>query len=317
MARSTLKKPSYLRTGSTIALVAPSFHFPRLALDQGRDLLHNQFHVKTVLLEGVYDTDHYFSGNDQRREAELLHWFLDKSVQAIVMIRGGYGMTRILQNVIKKLKSVRGLKPKIVVAYSDLTPLLNSLYQDLGWVSFHGPAVASRVFSQPEGVELSYLERALFSNAPLGEISTVEMRAWVEGKAKAPLVGGNLSLVNATIGTPYEIKTDGKILFLEDVTEKTYRVDRLLTQLIHAGKLDRVKGVVLGEFTECGTPEDLQWMFKNTLVPFLKKKKIPLVWGFPAGHGKPQITFPIGTMVEIKASNKNPSVTFVEAATVR
>jgi muramoyltetrapeptide carboxypeptidase len=312
MARQQHPKPPFLRTGAHIALIAPSFHFEAQALARGRAALEKHFHVHTTLLEGAYDRLQRLAGTDQRREDELFYWLTHPKIDAVWMIRGGYGVSRYLPSLMARLKRVKKLKPKILIAYSDLTLLLNALHDEFGWLPFHGPAIAGRVFAEPTALELNFIERNLFSNVPLGLVSTPAMRTWVPGKATAPMVGGNLSLVAASIGTAHPVEAKGRILFLEDCTEQPYRVDRLLTQALQAGVFSGAKGILLGQFTDCGNPEELEWVFQNTLLPFCEKKRIPLVSGFPAGHGNPQLTFPVGARVRLHAG-KEPAAEFLEA----
>ena len=310
-----------LNRGKKTALVAPAFSFDATLMEQGRAYFETKYGVRTVVLDSVHEQEGYLAGSDKRRLEELLHWLTDPTITALIAIRGGYGCARIYPALIKKLKTHKKLKPKIVAGYSDMTILLNGLYQDLGWITFHAPVITGRPFRTPTPLEEQTFRQSLFSSEPLGAISDPGMSVLHEGRARGRIVGGCLSLLVTTLGTSYEIDTNDKILFLEDVDEKPYRLDRMLTQLLHAGKFDKVKGVIFGQMVNCEpSPQTRDPMktsstdaIKLAIGPILKKNGIPAVLNFPAGHGMPQITFPIGVKVELAATAKNPKVVFLEA----
>lgn len=295
-----------------MALIAPAFAFDRKVFEEGRAALESRYGVKTKMLDGVYEKHAYFAGDDDRRLDELYHWLTDPETSAVFAIRGGYGCARIYPRLAARLRKRRGLKPKIVMGYSDLTILLNGLMRDFGWVTFHGPVVASRVMREPLALEEETFRRALFSEEPLGAVSDPGTVVLAKGRARGRIVGGCLSLVASSIGTPYQIETRDRIVFLEDVTEKPYRLDRMLTHLIHSGLLDRARGIVFGQMTDCGPPEEALEAVRLAVGPYLAKRGIPAIYDFPAGHGKPQITFPIGAEVELDA-RADPIVRFLEA----
>ncbi|MBI3544597.1 MAG: LD-carboxypeptidase [Deltaproteobacteria bacterium] len=304
-----------------MALFAPAFGFDPQLMEQGRGFFERKFNVRTIALDNVHEQEAYFAGSDERRLAELVHWLTDPDTHALLAIRGGYGCARIYPQLIKKLKAHKKLRPKIVAGYSDLTILLNGLYQDLGWVTFHAPVLVGRPFRAPTPLEEHTFHQSLFTSEPLGSIEHEQLGVFNPGQARGRIVGGCLSLVVSSLGTPYEVDTDDKVLFLEDVDEKPYRLDRMLTQLLHAGKLDKVKGVVFGQMVGCEPGPESRDPNKTgaldalrlAVLPFLKKKGIPALFNFPAGHGMPQITFPIGTKVELRADPKKPCLVFLEA----
>ncbi|MBI3556619.1 MAG: LD-carboxypeptidase [Deltaproteobacteria bacterium] len=311
--------PKLLR-GKKAALIAPAFSFDATVMEQGRAYFETRYGVRTLVLPNVHEHEGYLAGSDQRRLDEVFHWLTEPGVSALIAIRGGYGCARIYPELIKKLKAYKKLKPKIVAGYSDLTIILNGLYQDLGWITFHAPVIVGRPFRTPTPIEEQTFRQSLFSSEPLGSIGDEGMSVLSDGKARGRIIGGCLSLVVSSLGTSYEIDTEDKILFLEDVDERPYRLDRMLTQLLHAGKLDKLKGLVFGQMVHCEpTPESRDPMkttaleaIKLAIGPYLKKKGIPAVLNFPAGHGMPQITFPIGAKVELQANPKNPRVVFLE-----
>ncbi len=315
-----VRAPKLIR-GKKAALVAPAFSFDATLMEQGRAYFETKYGVRTLVLDSVHEREGYLAGSDQRRLGELVHWLTDPTIGALIAIRGGYGCARIYPALIKALKAHKKLKPKIVAGYSDMTILLNGLYQDLGWITFHAPVIVGRPFRTPTPIEEQTFRQSLFSSEPLGAITDEAMLVLSEGRARGRIVGGCLSLLVTTLGTSYEIDTEDKILFLEDVDEKPYRLDRMLTQLLHAGKLDKIKGLVFGQMVNCEpSPESRDPMkttsteaIKLALGVFLKKNKIPAVLNFPAGHGMPQITFPIGAKVELQANPKTPRVVFLES----
>ncbi len=316
-------KPNPLKANSTVSLIAPAGGFEKKLFDRGREYLEKKYNFKMIHRNDVFDRDGYFAGSDLRRLQECFDSLTHSKFDAVFGIRGGYGMTHIYPELIRKLKKIKNLKPKIVLGYSDLTILLNGLYQDLGWVTFHGPMVVSKPFGSPIAIEQECFETTLLSSKPLGKITTNSMKTLIPGKAKGVLVGGCLSMLVATIGTTYEIQTKNKILFLEDVGERPYRIDRMLTQLLHAGLLNQIRGIIFGEFTNCFPPDikdtggvqtqSVTQAIQSALGNFLKSKKIPVITEFPSGHGFPQITFPIGTLVEMTALKNQCNVNFIES----
>ena len=322
------KLPAKLVPGSTVALVAPAFGFDTKAFEEGRQALEHRFQVRTQARADVTSTQSYFAGSDERRLEELFQFLVSTEVDAIAAIRGGYGCSRIAPDLLKKLrahvkKTKKPLKPKIFLGYSDLTIFLNALHQEFGWPTLHGPVLSGRAVRTPNDQEAQSLKHALTNPKPLGSVRYEKMHTFHAGKAKAPIVGGCLSLITAAIGTEYEVQTKGKILFLEDTDERPYRIDRMLTQCLHAGLLDGVKGILFGELAACGpaTPErdpsqtTAHSAIAQALAPLLLRKKIPVVFDFPAGHGPMQTIVPIGTMVSIEAkAGAMPKITFLEAA---
>lgn len=290
-------------------------------MELGISFLDTHYGLKAVHLDTIFEQKAYFAGDDERRMNELVHWLTSSEVSAIIAVRGGYGCARFYPELASRLKKIRHLKPKIILGYSDLTIILNGLLQDFGWTTFHGPVLVGRPFREPLEVEERSFRKSLFSTEPLGSIVSPEMQVIEPGNARGPIVGGCLSLVVSALGTSYEVDTRGKILFLEDVDERPYRLDRMLTQLLDSGSLDKVRGIVFGQMHLCDpAPESRDpnktsalEAIKLAIGPFLKKKKIPCVFNFPAGHGSPQLTFPLGVKVEIRANSKKPEVVFLES----
>lgn len=323
MKKTTLLRPPRLSAGSRVALVAPGFACLPERVEQGRRKFEERYQVTTVMLDSITERESYFAGTDARRADELFQWLTDPTIDAVMAARGGYGTARVYPELIARLRKVKNLKPKIVAGYSDVTILLNGLHQDLGWATFHSPVVTDKMFrsSEPDPLDERTFEAALFSGTPVGTVAHAGMRTLVAGRARAPIVGGCLSLLQSSLGTPYEIDTSGKILFIEDVDERPYRLDRMAVQLMHAGKLDGIAGLIIGQLPYCDPPppdrEPSQTTaiaaLRSALEPFLRSRGIPTIFDFPAGHGSPQITFAIGAEVEIRAEANNPEVELLES----
>lgn len=306
-------RPPRLIAGQTAALAAPAFHFDRALYDEGRRYCEKHYGLRTVATPDVHARHLFFAGSVERRRAELLHWLTAPQISAVIGIRGGYGCAGLYPLLRRDLLRVKNLKPKVVVGYSDLTILLNGLYQDLGWVTFHGPMIAGRPFRQPSPLEEETFRKCLMEGIPLGPIGAETMKTLLPGQAEGPLVGGCLSLMVSTLGTDYEIRTAGKVVFLEDIGEAPYRLHRMLTQLRAAGKFSRARAIVFGEFTDCEPHSDAYKDVSavDAVKDALSGLPLPVVLGFPGGHGSMQCTFPIGMPVTVDAPARGrPRVVF-------
>ncbi len=252
--------------------------------------------------EGLMTRTGYLAGDDARREAELLAALDDPTVDAIVAARGGYGATRILDRIpIERVAR----SPKLLVGFSDVTAL-HALWQRAGVRSMHASMIAG--LGRASDAHVARFVRALEGEAaaPLSGLSTV-----AEGEAEGPLVGGNLSVLAALVGTPYAPPVDGAVLLLEDVGERPYRVDRMLTTLAHAGWLSRVAGVALGAFTG-SPPGDDGTRIEDVLRERLSYLPVPVVAGVPAGHVDDNVALPLGARVRLDAANG--TLQFLEGA---
>lgn len=223
----------------------------------------------------------YLAGGDSERAAALNEAFQDPEVRAIFCARGGYGSARLLPLLRDDLVAA---DPKVVFGFSDITGLLAGLFRRCGLVAFHGPVAATFSGDRAERRRLGEL---LFSDRVpvLGGGRTLQ-----PGKAEGPVVGGNLSVLCGLLGTPFFPETEGCILFLEEVNEPLYKIDRMLTQLRLGGILDRVVGVALGNLTGCGPAGDVEDLVRERL----NRPHIPLAAGLPAGHGPVNLPFPLG-----------------------
>jgi muramoyltetrapeptide carboxypeptidase len=304
-----LLKPRVLRPGDTVGLITPSTYVAdpdKLVLVE-RTIKH--FGLKMKMGANVRKRTGYLGGSVQERLDDLHAAFSDPDVNAVFAIRGGYGSPQLLDRINYSL--IRS-HPKIFLGYSDITAMHLAIQRKAGLVTFHGPVTLSR-FS---GYTQDHLRKALFETAPVGSVTNPPetndlrpehlLRTIRPGTARGPLMGGNLTLIAATMGTPYQIDTRGKILFLEDVGEQPYSIDRMLTQLRLAGKLDAAAGVVFGECSEC-EPREFKPSFESTfslgevLDNILGGLKIPVMTGLTIGHTADQLTLPLGVMASMDA----------------
>ena len=316
-----LLKPARLTKGATIGIVSPSSFSEPFGLGQGVDYLRG-LGYKVILGECTRNLTRtgFLSGSDESRARELTDMFSNDKVDAIFCARGGYGAMRILPLV--DFDTIRE-NPKILVGYSDITTLHVAIHQRTGLVTFHGPSIEGYAGDNPEkdppaGKE--NIDRALtaLSNAePWGRLdnppSGMLLRTIVPGKAKGPIIGGNLSMITHTLGTDDSIQTDGRILFLEDVHVSEYDVERLLTHMHLARKLDRVKGVVFGQISSFHKREDPTPSLEEVLQDRIGiLHKVPSFTGLCCGHGRNKLVIPEGVRASIDSAE--PSLSIDESA---
>ncbi len=295
------RKPPPLRPGDPIRIVAPSGRVPREAFEAGLKVLSARY--RPVLDEGLFAQHRYLAGKDERRLEELSAALQDTEAGATFCARGGYGAMRLLPEL-PRLKS--GLRP--FVGFSDITAVHLALNAQ-GWVTFHGPVV-TQLGRHPASVaeRLFHLLEATTPAPPL-----TNGRTLVPGLVEGPLLGGNLSVLSRLIGTPFLPPLDGAILLLEDVGEAPYRLDRMWTHLALAGVFKRVKGVVLGDFTDC-EEKDAAWSSAQVLEDLAKEANLPCAGGFRIGHGDLHYAVPLGVRVRLNATGANATLEQLEAA---
>lgn len=285
-----MRKPSALRRGDVIGVVAPAAAVDAAAVATGVHALETLgFHVQVGA--AVFRRDGYLAGGDEERRDDLVAMLRDPAVKAIVCARGGYGSGRLLPLLDP---SIARQHPKIVVGFSDLTFLLNDLVQRAGLVAFHGPMVV-HLGERPETA-------ARLTGLLMGDHRDWNLRARdiiQPGTAEGVIAGGCLSAVVAMLGTPYEIETDGRLLLLEDANEKPFRIDRMLTQLQQAGALDRVAGVVFGEMPGCSAHPNETVAVRDVIAECFTAARYPVVFGFPSGHGDGNATVPLGVRARL------------------
>lgn len=280
-----------LMPGDTIGIVAPASPSDPGKVEKAvRNLAAMGYEVKTG--DSVFCSRGYLAGRDELRAEDINRMFADDEVSAIFCLRGGYGSQRIIDLVDYRL--IRE-NPKIFMGFSDITALLNAINQKCGLITFHGPMGGDFAGGLNKATKAA-MKKALECDAPIGEVANPELPEVVsEGRAKGVLVGGNLSIVAASLGTPYEIDTKGKILLLEDVNEEPYSIDRMLNQLRLAGKLRDAVGIVLGDWGDTQPEEsDSSLSLEEVFGDMLGDIGRPVLKGYKIGHCKPNITVPIG-----------------------
>src|SRR3954453_12521912 len=304
-------RPASLEPGDTVGIVAPASNVDPVALAKGCDALR-QLGYKVIYDEAITSVDLYFAGSVERRTRELERMFEDSTVKAIVCARGGYGANYLLPHL--RLDAVLR-NPKIFVGYSDVTSLL-TYFTDHGLVTFHGP-MAAKDWAHDDGVDLVYWRAVLG-----GEVVTAswseggEIQGLADGSAEGVLYGGCLSMLAASLGTPYEAQTEGKLLFIEDVGTKPYQVDRMLMQLKLAGKLEGVRGFIFGQMNDCFQPGGQAYTMQEVIMRIIGYLDVPVVYAFRSGHvsaGNCVLPFGVGAQLSVKGHNVTLTI---DAATV-
>ena len=309
---SSIQKPSALLVGDTVAFCAPSGFLDSVRMSLAKTRLEEKgFYI--VQEQSLFRRWGYLAGTDEQRANELMTYFRDKSVKAIFPGTGGYGSTRILSmldyNIIKD-------NPKIFIGFSDITALHVAFNQLGDLITFHTPNPMYGLGSE-KGLdpisELYFWSLIMNSDDYNYEIpfdlygDSLKVQTMVPGVASGKLVGGNLSLLCSTMGSDYEIQTGGSILFIEDVGEAPYRIDRYLRELKLAGKLDVVNGIIIGRFSrrESENPDKpSDFKMSQVFQQYFSEMNVPVIFDFPAGHGSKNISLPLGGNVLIDTKNE-------------
>ena len=305
-------KPPALQPGDTVGIVAPASNVKRGDLEAGCEGLRRAGY-RPIYSDSIFDQDLYFAGSVERRARELEEMFVRDDVGAIICARGGYGANYLLKALdLEKIKA----HPKIFVGYSDVTTLLTHFADAAGLVSFHGPMVA-KDWLHEEGIDLASWQSALAETKPWEAVLGAGSGAsgLVDGAAEGILYGGCLSILVASIGTPDEIKTEGTILFLEDLAAKPFQIDRMLMQLKLGGKLDGVRGIVFGEMRECMQTANQSYTLEEVVSRIVGELGVPVAYGVRSGHVTARnITLPIGVRAGLTVGGGRVSLKILEAA---
>ena len=305
---SKLIKPKALQNGMTIGLVFPAGWTKMEEVEAGKAYLEKLGYNVLVGANAGKQLG-YLSATDKERAKEFMAAVENPAVDAIICARGGYGTMRMLP--LLDYASIRK-HPKIISGYSDITALINTIHQRTGLVCFHGPGALApwhefteksfrAVTTPPQPISDEKKTKKHYE--PIVMPPTEGWKTLIAGKARGRLVGGNLTLLATTTGTPLEIDTTGAVLFFEDVTEEPYRIDRMITQLLLADKLQSCKGIAIGQFTKCDA-EDAAHSFtaQEVLTDRLAGLGIPIVTGLQFGHVPQKYTYPIGIQAELDAT---------------
>jgi muramoyltetrapeptide carboxypeptidase len=309
-----LVKATPLPEGGTIGVAAASSPFEnRSEIDRGIRW-YEQRGYRVKLAPGVYARDDFVAGDARARADDVTSLFADDDVDVVQMLRGGYGASQVVPHLDY---DVIAANPKPFVGYSDVTALHVAIRQRTGLVTFYGLGLTSMGAPKREEGDKDWFMRAMTAGEALGEIPARPDDPYIgainSGTASGPLVGGCLWLLRETLGTPWEIDLDGAILFFEDVHAPPWHVDGMLTQLHNAGKLERVKAIVIGEMHDCEEsrqPEpwlrsrSMEDVFEHHLAPL----GVPIVHNLPLGHGKHLWTMPLGVAATVDADARRVTI---------
>lgn len=303
-------KPRALRKGDKVGIITPASNIKREQLEAACDGLRS-LGYEPFYLDSILDRDLYFAGSVERRARELEEMFARDDVRAIVSARGGYGSNYLLPMIDTRKIAAH---PKIFVGYSDLTTLMTWFIDKANLVTFHGP-MATKDIALADGVDLASWQNALSGEAQWEISDGSGARPLATGQAEGVLYGGCLSMLVAALGTPYDIRTDGTILFLEDVAAKPYQIDRMLMQLKLAGKLKGVRGIIFGEMMDCRQIPSQDYTLEEVVMRVVGDLGIPVAFGLRSGHvSRANITLPLGVRTRLEVGN-SVTLTILEAAT--
>ena len=303
-----------LKFGDTLGFIAPSGAVRTEGAIERAVAETERMGFKVKLGESAGQKYGYLSGTDEVRARDINNMFADDDVDAIVCLRGGYGAMRILDQLDYEL--IKN-KPKIFMGFSAITALHIALLEKCNLATFHGPMAAANWAGKPlDDFSRESMYRVLMNAEPVGELANppeYPKRTVNPGVAEGQLVGGNLMLIASSLGTPWELDTKGRIIFIEEIGERTYCVDRMLTQLRLAGKFDDCAGVVFGDFADCPIefPEfglTLEEIIRDVVAPCGK----PIFTGLRCGHCSPKLTLPFGVRARIDA--EQCTLTVLESA---
>ena len=307
IANNKLIKPEYLKKGDTVAIVAPSGVLKNYNgyILKAKELLKS-WELEVVIGKNMFNDNGHFAGTDNQRSADFQLAMDDKSIKAIWCARGGYGAMRVIDNLnFEKYKE----NPKWIVGYSDITAIHNNLHNNKS-ESIHGIMCKSlEKIDVDNNKSVSLLKKSLFGE----KLSyTIEGNNYnIEGNSNGQLIGGNLTLLHCLLGSESSIDTDGKILFIEDLGEYLYHIDRMLISLKRAGYFDNCKGLIVGDFTDIRkntTPfgRDL----KELILDIVREYDFPVSFGFPAGHGEKNYPMILGREINLEVSKQQSTINF-------
>lgn len=308
--RSQIVKPLALGPGDTVGIVAPASNIKQSELESGCEALRRAGY-RPFYFDSILDRDLYFAGSIERRVRELREMFEREDVRAIVCARGGYGSNYLLNQL--DLETIKS-HPKSFVGYSDNTSLLTYFFDAAGLVTFHGP-MAAKDWTHEDGIDLSSWQSALSQFGSWDVPLNAETTGLIDGDAQGILYGGCLSILVASLGTPYQIKTVGKILFLEDIAAKPYQVDRMLMQLKLGGHLDQVRGIAFGEMLDCVQSTNQDYTLQEVITRIVSDLEIPIAFGVKSGHvTSGNITLPFGVQANLSVRNAKVNLRILESA---
>jgi muramoyltetrapeptide carboxypeptidase len=293
--------PASPQPGDTLGVIAPASPMAEASLDAGCEALR-KLGYRVFFFESILEHDLYFAGSHERRAWEIEQMFKKDYVKAIICARGGYGTNHLLPKM--NLDVIRA-NPKMFIGYSDVTSLLTWITDQTGMVTYHGPMVTKDYAVSGSLPLLTSTPRTATANGE--QVAT--------GTAEGPIYGGCLSMLAASLGTPYEIQTSGTILFMEDVGAKPFQIDRMLMQLRYAGKLEDVRGIVFGEMPECVQPGGQDYTMREVMRRTIGDLRVPIGFGIRSGHlsdhTQPGDTIAIGMNARLTVTNESTTIEYV------
>jgi muramoyltetrapeptide carboxypeptidase len=292
-------KPKGLRKGDCIGILSPASPPDKKKLKQGIKYIESSgFRIKMFAPKRRTG---YFSGTDDERAEQINKAFIDEEVDAIICSRGGYGSMRILEKV--DYTNILS-HPKLLVGFSDITALHFAVFKKCGLSSLHGPMISYGFNEKREKHTIDSFWNSVLDDKKVQLNYPADKYKWKvikQGSTKGVLLGGNLTLISMLIGTDYLPDLRDNVLFIEDLDEKPYKIDRLLMHLKLSGKLDKLRGVVIGEMLNCANPPggESSFTLRQVYEDFFREFDFPVIYNFPAGHGKRNLSLPLGIKMEI------------------
>ena len=293
-----------IQQGGTIGILCPSSPIGEGDAEKCKERLEALGYNVVVGKSAVSRHGGYLAGDDQLRADDINRMFADPSIDGIFCIRGGYGSSRVMQ--LLDIETIKN-NPKVFVGYSDITNLHVLLNQSADMPTLHGPMVYSNLLNDGDAYTMSsFFDHLKFpKNIAFSNPEGVEIKAMTSGVAEGKIVGGNLAILVAGIGTPYELDTAGKLLFIEEIGESSYRVDRMLQQLIDSGKIDACNGLIFGDFNNCEPRNSQEFTVEEVIKDKLERFGKPMLYNLKSGHCKPMGTIPFGVKSHMDAGEKN------------
>ncbi len=284
--------PTLLKTGDSIGLITPSGFIKEEKLQKAVENIKS-LGLKPVFSDSVLEKHGYLAGTDKSRLQELHAMYKDSNIKAIWCVRGGYGATRLLDKIDYKLIQNN---PKPLIGYSDISALIQGIYKKTGIIGFHG-MVAGGTFTPftKQNIRKIFFETSETIKINICEKHLKDIYVFNKKNFSGKFSGGNLALTASICGTPYEDKQDKSIIFLEDVNEEPYKIDRMLTQLISSGKFKNAQGIILGRFKQCeASDKNNSLSLKELIADKINSLQLPCIYGFSFGHIKNQVIIPVG-----------------------
>lgn len=291
-----------LKKGDTIGIVAPASFTSLESLENAKITLENMG-FKVVLGKSTKSRWYSYAGSDKIRANDINSFFANNKIDGIMCMRGGYGSNRIVElidySIIKK-------NPKVFIGYSDITTLHTIIFKKTGLITFHGPMAVSNFLKEYNEKTYKSFETVVMKNNDeiyLKNFSK-ELAVLCEGIAEGEIIGGNLATLLATLGTEYDADYYGKILFLEEIGENTYKIDRMLNHLKKMKVFEKINGIILGDFKDCLKNSNNDMSLLEVFRDYFSTLKIPVLYNFESGHCEPMITIPLGAKAKIDTLKK-------------